>query len=151
VRWLTAAISASDGLFRRLVSHEIPKRTKDLSDEVRSYDSPATRQIYEAYDAIDTKAAAILQHVSIMTAVAGVLFQTTESALFKLIFGFETSLYIILALFCLRLLMVHHLGPHLSDQSDVAAKEALLALTSKFTFLISVILVVVVIAELVSR
>lgn len=109
------------------------------------------RAIYNAYDSIDTKATAILQHVSIMIAVTGILYSWTEVSFFKTLFGLETLSYVLLAILCLRLFMEQSHSDQFSDTENVVAREALLDLVAKLTFLVSLFLIGTVIVELVVR
>ncbi|MFZ3310303.1 MAG: hypothetical protein WA280_13145, partial [Xanthobacteraceae bacterium] len=63
--------------------------------------------------------------------------------------GIETLVYVILALFCLRLFMMQHHSGQFSDTQNVVAREAMLDVVAKFTFLISIFLVGTVLLELV--
>jgi hypothetical protein len=124
----------------RLTSGEKP------GQRVKAFTHDQTpRAVYDAYDSIDSKAAAILQHVSIMIAVSSILFVEASQRFLKNIFVCELLLYICLALSCLRLLMNQDV---FRDQNkNVVAKEDVLDLTAKVTFLLSIVLVITVIAE----
>jgi hypothetical protein len=132
-------------------NEELQKRDKEFRSEVTLYNNLNTKAVYEAYDSIDTKATAVLQHVSIMIAVSGVLYSQAASKIFQMLFIGEMLLYIVLALFCLRLLMPQHVSPSYSETQNVVAKESVLDLTAKLTFLISVALILTVIAEVAAK
>jgi hypothetical protein len=150
VNLLNKTIACFDSAALRLVSkEELEKRDRDLKNE--DPNSALGRAIYEAYDSVDTKATAILQHVSIMIAVTGVLYSWTSIALLRLLFGIETLLYVSLAVFCLRLFMVQNHSESLSDTENAVMREALLDITAKLTFFVSVVLIGTVIIELVLR
>jgi hypothetical protein len=145
---LDEMISRFDSLTLRLVSS---RELREREEEFRTETPVASKAIYEAYDSVDTKTTAVLQHVSIMIAVTGILYSQTGSLLFKWFFGLETLCYVLLALLCLRLLMSQHHSPTFPDTMNVAAKEATLDLTAKLTFLVSVFLIGTVVLELVAR
>ncbi len=86
-----------------------------------------------------------------MIAVSGVLYTQASKPLFQYLFIAEMLLYVILALFCLRLLMAQHVSSAYDDVQNVAAKEAFVDLTAKLTFLISVGLVLTVIFEVAGK
>jgi hypothetical protein len=151
VKFLDEVISQFDRqVLRFLTSDELQQRKQEFEDEVGRYDSNLNKMINDAYDAVDTKATAVLQHVSIMIAVTGVLF-SQAGVRFRWLFGTEMLLYVVLALFCLRLLMAQHHSGQFSDIQNAAAKEAILDLTAKLTFIISVALIITVLAELVVK
>ena len=151
MKFLDLMISKFDALTLRSSSDEdLQKRDKEFRDEIPLYANTVNRSVNEAYDSIDTKATAILQHVSIMIAVSGVLYSQAASFL-RFFFVSEMLLYIILTLSCLRLLMMQHLSPSYSGTQNVVAKEAVLDLTAKLTFLISVALVLTIVAEVVVK
>jgi hypothetical protein len=150
--FLNRMISGFDALILRLTPDgELKNREKESSSEVHSYDSSLSKFIRDAYASVDIKATAVLQHVSIMIAVTGILYSQANGPVFKWLFGAETLLYVVLALFCLRLLMAQHHAPNFGETTNVAAKEATLELTAKFTFLISILLIITVLVELVVR
>jgi hypothetical protein len=152
VKLLDAMISKFDALtLRPSTAKDLRQREKEFRDEASLYGNAVTRAVYEAYDSIDAKATAILQHVSIMIAVSGVLYSQAASSLFRFLFIGEMLIYIVLALFCLRRLMAQHMSPSYSDTLNVVAKEAVLDLTAKLTFLISVALILTVIGEVVAK
>jgi hypothetical protein len=142
-------------IFDRLVAclfskNEVRQRREEFIQDSSSYDSNPNRKVESAYGAIDTKATAILQHVSIMIAVSGLLFSNT-GGFFKWAFGIETVLYVVLTLFCLRLFMPQYHNVNSSSvEEDVVAKEAILDIAAKFTFLISAILIILVLIKLVT-
>ncbi|MGB9114268.1 hypothetical protein [Bradyrhizobium sp.] len=151
MKFLDQMISRFDALTLRTSSDaDLQKRDKEFRDEAPLYANMLNRSVYEAHDSIDTKATAILQHVSIMIAVSGVLYSQAASFL-RFFFVSEMLLYIILALYCLRLLMAQQMSSSYSDTQNVVAKEAVLDLTAKFTFLISVALVLTVVAEVILK
>ena len=130
MKFLDLMISKFDALTLRSSSDEdLQKRDKEFRDEIPLYANTVNRSVNEAYDSIDTKATAILQHVSIMIAVSGVLYSQAASFL-RFFFVSEMLLYIILTLSCLRLLMMQHLSPSYSGTQNVVAKEAVLDLTA---------------------
>jgi hypothetical protein len=150
--FLNKMISTFDTLTLRLISeNELIRREAESTSEIHSYDNAPNKFIRGAYASVDTKATAVLQHVSIMIAVTGILYSQANGPVFKLLFGAETLLYVVLALFCLRLLMAQHHSPRFGESKNVAAKEATLELTAKLTFLISVLLIITVLVELVIR
>jgi hypothetical protein len=152
VKFLDAMISTFDTLTRRSSTEEdFRQREKEFRDETSLYGNAVTRSVNEAYDSIDTKSTAILQHVSIMIAVSGVLYTQATKSLFQYLFIGEMLLYVLLALFCLRLLMTQHISSSYDDVQNVVAKESFLDLTAKLTFLISVALVITVIAEVTAK
>jgi hypothetical protein len=104
-----------------------------------------------AHDAIDAKSAAILTHVSVMIAVSGILGTQSASSVIALLFVVEMLLYVVLALFCLRLLMMQDILPNESNTFNAVAKETVLELTAKLTFLISIGLVLTVVVELIAN
>jgi hypothetical protein len=147
--FLDSMISKFDALVLYFVpDSQLKQREEEFWTEMGSLSSDSKKAIYEAYDSIDTKATAVLQHVSIMIAVTGILYSQASRA-FKWFFGTETLVYVILALFCLRLLMVQHHSSNFGDTKNVVAKEALLDVTAKLTFLISIVLIATVLIELV--
>ena len=149
---LNEMISKFDALTLRLMlDGELKQREAEFGSEVSSYDSSFAKFIRDSYASVDTKATAVLQHVSIMIAVTGILYSQANGPVFKGLFGLETLLYVVLALFCLRLLMVQHHSKVFGETKNVAAKEATLELTAKLTFLISVLLIITVLVELVVR
>jgi hypothetical protein len=151
VKLLDAMISNFDSLtLRSSTEDDLQKRDKEFRDEISVYGNAVIRAVNEAQDSIDAKATARLQHVSIMIAVSGLLYSQAVSFL-RFFFAGEMLLYIILALYCLRLLMAQQLSPAHSDTQNVVAKEAMLDLTAKITFLISVALVLTVVAEVVVK
>ena len=83
-----------------------------------------------------------------MIAVTGALYSWTSVAFLKLLFGVETLLYVLLAVFCLRLFMAQDHSVSLSDTQNVVMREALLDLTAKLTFFVSIILIGTVLIEL---
>lgn len=152
MKFLDDMISKFDALMMRSVSSaELTQRDKEFRVEATQYGNAINRSIYDAYESIDTKATAILQHVSIMIAVTGILYSQTTPSLFKWLFGIETLIYVVLALFCLRLFMMQHHSHQLSDTQNVVAREVFLDVVAKFTFLVSVFLVGTVLLELVTR
>jgi hypothetical protein len=152
VKFLDAMISTFDTLTRRSSTEEdFRQREKEFRDETSLYGNAVTRSVNEAYDSIDTKSTAILQHVSIMIAVSGVLYTQATKSLFQYLFIGEMLLYVLLALFCLRLLMTQHISSSYDDVQNVVAKESFLDHTAKLTFLISVALVITVIAEVTAK
>ena len=151
MKFLDAVIVQFDQLvLQYLASDELQQRKQEFEEEIGRYDTNQNKMVNDAYDAVDTKATAVLQHVSIMIAVTGVLF-SQAGVWFKWLFGTEMLLYVVLALFCLRLLMVQHHSGQFSDIQNAAAKEAILDLTAKLTFVISVVLIITVLAELVVK
>jgi H+/Cl- antiporter ClcA len=145
-------ISTFDALTRRSsTAEDLRQRAKEFRDEAQLRGNAITRSVNEAYDSIDVKSTAILQHVSIMIAVSGVLYTRAARSLFKYLFIGEMLLYVVLALFCLRLLMTQHISSSYDDVQNVAAKESFVDLTAKLTFLISVALVLTVIAEVTAK
>ena len=153
MRFLSEIIRKFDVLILRvfLSGDDLRARDKEFNDEVGHYDNNLNTMIHDAHDSIDTKTTAVLQHVSIMIAVSGVLYSQAASSLFRYIFIAETLLYVVLTLFCLRLLMAQTHSSNFSDTQNATAKEAVLDLTAKFTFLISVALILTVMAELVIK
>ena len=152
MKFLDDIISKFDALvLRSLSATELRERDEEFRKDANNYGDALTRSVYEAYDSIDTKATAILQHVSIMIAVTGILYSQTTGTFFKSLFGIETLLYVILALFCLRLFMMQHHSGQFSDTQNVAAREAILDIVAKFTFLVSIVLVGTILLELVLR
>jgi hypothetical protein len=151
VKFLDSMISTFDALtLRSATDEDLQTREKEFREEILLYSNTVNRSVNEAHDSIDTKATAILQHVSIMIAVSGVLYSQAASFL-RFFFVSEMLLYIILTLYCLRLLMAQYMSPSYSDTQNVVAKEAVLDLTAKLTFLISVALVLTVVAEVVVK
>ncbi|RTM06371.1 MAG: hypothetical protein EKK33_32745 [Bradyrhizobiaceae bacterium] len=147
MKYLDAMISRFDALTLRFSSdQDLKQREEEFRNEIPLYANAANRLVNEAYDSVDTKATAILQHVSIMIAVSGLLYSQAASFL-RFFFVGEMLLYIILALYCLRLLMMQHVSPAYSDVQNAVCKEAVLDLTAKLTFLVSVALVLTVVAE----
>jgi hypothetical protein len=147
VKFLDLMIARFDALTLQSSSDvDLQKRDKEFREEVPLYANMLNRSVNEAHDSIDAKATAILQHVSIMIAVSEVLYSQAASFL-RYFFVSEMLLYIILTLCCLRLLMAQHISSSYSDTMNVVAKEVVLDLTAKFTFLISVALVLSVVAE----
>jgi hypothetical protein len=145
-------ISSFDALARQSSTAEnLRQRAKEFRAEAQIHGNALTRSVNEAYDSIDVKSTAILQHVSIMIAVSGVLYTQAGRSLFQYLFIGEMLLYVVLALFCLRLLMTQYISPSYDDVQNVAAKESFLDLTAKLTFLISVALVLTVIAEVAAK
>ncbi len=152
MKFLAAMISKFDALtLRSSTDEDLRQREKEFMAEALLYNNTVNRSVNEAYDSIDAKATAILQHVSIMIAVSGLLYTQATSSVFRFFFMGEMLLYVVLALFCLRLLMAQHMSPSYSETKNVVAKEAVLDLTAKFTFLISVALVFTVVAEVVAK
>lgn len=150
--FLDGMISKFDALTLRFISDAgVKQRETEVSSEVSSYDSSFSKFIRDAYASVDTKATAVLQHVSIMIAVTGILYSQATGPVFRLLFGAETLLYVVLALFCLRLLMAQSHSKQFGETKNVAAKEAALELTAKLTFLVTILLIVTVIVELVIR
>jgi hypothetical protein len=150
VKFLDKTITWFDGAALCLISKEdMEKRDQDFRNQDSS--SPLGKAVYEAYDSVDTKATAILQHVSIMIAVTGALYSWTSTAFLKLLFGIETLLYVSLAVCCLRLFMAQDHSASLSDTKNVVVRETLLDLTAKLTFFVSIILIGTVLIELVLR
>jgi hypothetical protein len=143
--WMISTFDA--GVLRAFGKEELQKRDKEFRAETLLYSNAQNRSVNEAYDSIDTKATAVLQHVSIMIAVSGVLYSQAVSSVFGVIFVGEMLLYIILALLCLRLLMAQHFSGKFSDTQNVVAKEALFDLTAKLTYLISIVLILTVAVE----
>jgi hypothetical protein len=120
----------------------------DLNHRLGEFNKDKTAsKIYEAYDSIDAKATAILQHVSIMIAVTSLLFSLAAYPILKVTFVCELLFYIVLALTCLRLFMTQHMSPKFHETKNVVAKEAVLDLTGKFTFLVSIGLILTIVAE----
>jgi hypothetical protein len=152
VTFLSEMISKFDALTLRFIpDNRLQRREAEFSKETSIYDNNFSRAIHDAYGSIDTKATAVLQHVSIMIAVTGILYSQASAAIFKWLFGAKTLLYVVLALFCLRLLMAQHHSPIFGEAMNVAAKEATLDLTAKLTFLVSIVLIITVVVELVAR
>jgi hypothetical protein len=152
VKFFNAAFNQFDKLILFFVrDEERKKRAKLLEADAMDYNSVQKKILYDAYDAIDTKAAAVLQHVSIMTAVAGVLFSQTDAGFFRWVLGIETLVYLILALSCLRLLMTDQYYEKELSVESVARQEGILEFTAKITFLVSVVLIVTVFAKLVVK
>jgi hypothetical protein len=153
VNFLSEMIRAVDGLILRifLSDSDLSERNEEFIHETGDYDSNKSTIVRDTYGTIDVKATAVLQHVSIMIAVSGLLYSQAASKFFRFGFSGEMLLYVILALFCLRLLMVQHVSPSYSDAQNVVAKEAVLDLTAKLTFMISVALVLTVVAEVVVK
>ena len=147
MKFLDAMISKFDALtLWSSTDQNLRQREKEFNEEAQLYGNAVTRSVNEAYDSIDAKATAILQHVSIVIAVSGFLY-AQASSFFRFFFIGEMLLYVVLALFCLRLLIAQQMSSSFSDPRNVVAKEAVLDLTAKFTFLISVTLVLTVVAE----
>jgi hypothetical protein len=152
VKFLDAMISKFDALtLRSSTDEDLQQREKEFREEAGLYGNAVNMSVNEAYDSIDAKATAILQHVSIMIAVSGLLYSQAASVFFRFSFIGEMLLYVVLALFCLRLLMAQHMSPSYSDTKNVVAKEAVLDLTAKFTFLISVALILTVVTEVAAK
>ncbi len=137
-------------LLRPFSDDELNQRYAEFTNEISRRDDAHEKMAREEYDSIDTKAAAVLQHVSIMIAVSSLLL-SQASKCFKWIFGIEAILYVILALCCLRALTSQHLSGNFNNFQDVTAKQALLDLTTKLTFLLSVVLIITVVIELIFR
>jgi len=151
VKMLNSMISTFDVLtLRSSTDQDLQAKEKEFAEEISLLGNKVNQSANEANDSIDTKATAILQHVSIMIAVSGLLYSLAASFL-RFLFVSEMLLYIILALCCLRLLMTQYMSPSYSKTRNVVAKEALLDLTAKLTFLISVALVLTVVAEAVVK
>ena len=151
MKFLDKMIAGFDALTLLFIKHEeLKEREAKLPTVIHSYDSSPSKLVRDSYASVDTKATAVLQHVSIMIAVTGILYSQATRSVFKLLFGAETLLYVVLALFCLRLLMAQFQSTT-SETINVSAKEATLELTAKLTFLISVVLIVTVLIELVIR
>jgi hypothetical protein len=152
VKLLDEMVSRFDSIVLRSVSdEELQNRDKEFVRDAGLYSNTMNRSIYEAYDSIDTKATAILQHVSIMIVATGFLYSLTSVTFLKILFGAETLLYVVLALFCLRLFMHQNHSKDLSETMNVVARESILDLTAKLTFLISLFLIGTVALELVIR
>lgn len=142
-------IAALDRFLMRFISsEEIDKRDRELTREVGVYDQNRTKIVYEGHDSVDTKSTAILQHVSIMIAIASLLFSQSAKPL-KWIFGFEAILYVLIALCCLRLFMAQELSGTLNDTQGLVAKEALFDRIAKITFIVTIAMVITFAAELV--
>jgi hypothetical protein len=150
VKLLNDAISKFDALILRSVSDaEIKERDAEFNQEIHLYANARNRSIYDAYDSIDTKATAILQHVSIMIAVTSLLYSQASTPFFHWLFGIETLVYVVLALSCLRLFMMQHHAPQRSATENVVVREALLDVVAKLTFLVTIFLVGTVFLKLV--
>ena len=144
--WL---ISLADNLFRLLIANgRLPERERSLNQQAQIYGNSVTMAVRDSYASVDAKSAAILQHVSIMIAVSGLLYsQASIAPTFAKIFLGEMLVYIFLALFCLRLLMGKNLYQTNSETLNVVAKDALVDVTAQLTFLVTIILVTTVIVE----
>jgi hypothetical protein len=147
---LDKMISGFDFVALRLQSDSaLDNRETEFKRDIAHYNDIGLKSINEAYDSVDTKATAILQHVSIMIAVSGLLYSTAKNVCLQRIFVAEMLLYVGLALCCLRLFMTQHMAPTKAVTFNVVAKEAFLDLTAKATFLVSIALVFTVVAEVV--
>ncbi len=151
MKFLDGMISKPDAaVMRTIPESEIKQRDSEFRNEASLHNNLVNRAIYEAYDSIDTKATAILRPVPIMIAATGILYSSTHGV-FKIRFGFETLFYVLLTMFCLGLFMTRHHATPCSDTENVVMRKAILDLISKLTFLISVILVGTLVAELVTQ
>ena len=149
MKFLDGMISKPDAaVMRTITESEIKQR--EFRNEASLHNNLVNRAILEAYDSIDTKATAILRPVPIMIAATGILYSSTHGV-FKIRFGFETLFYVLVTMFCLRLFMTRHHATPCSDTENVVMRKAILDLVSKLTFLISVILVGTLVAELVTQ
>ena len=138
--WLRKLVEGFDFLAKLLLPKtELKEWRQDLNKDFKEYGSPNTEFVYQAFDSIDTKTTAVLQHVSIMIAVSGVLFTQSTGAI-RIIFGLEMIVYIFLTLFLLRFLMRQHSFSE-DDLWEVARREMLLDLTTQTTFLTSLCLI----------
>ncbi len=145
---LTALISLTDRLLLcAIAAKDLTDREHEINREANAHDTKIAKLIYEALDSIDTKATAVLQHVSIMIAVSGALYAKADSKFFQIIFVSEMLVYVLMALLCLRLLMTQHVSTDFNPSKDTVAKEAIMDLTSKLTFAVTLALAVSVVAE----
>jgi hypothetical protein len=145
---LAALISLFDRLLLcAITAKDLDDREHELKRESNTHDTKIAKLIYDALDSIDTKATAVLQHVSIMIAVSGALYTKADSKAFQIIFISEMLVYVLMALLCLRLLMTQCVSSDFEASKDAVAKEAIMDLTSKLTFVVTLALVVSVIAE----
>jgi len=150
ISFLDKMISGFDRLILSVFSKDsLRKRDEEFKYEDPS--SPLTKAIYEAADSVDTKATAVLQHLSIMIAVTALLLSQVGAGFFMWLFAIEALLYIALALCCLRLFMDQTLSTSFSSTQNVTTKEAILEFTAKATFFVSVILVFSVLIKLVAK
>ncbi len=151
MKLLTKMIHCIDALFLRFFfTKSLQEQSyQEFNREASLYDSNLNTLVRDTHASVDTKATAVLQHVSIMIAVSGLLYTQATNAILKGIFIAEMLLYVILTLFCLRLLMVQSPSPNFSEISDAAAKQLLLDMTAKLTFVISIALSVTVLVEVV--
>ena len=77
MKFLDAMISRFDALtLRSSTKEDLSEREKEFREEATLHGNAVNMTINEAYDSIDAKATAILQHVSIMIAVSGILYSS---------------------------------------------------------------------------
>lgn len=139
---------ADTQILRIFAEDEVAKRVDELSAEIHNYDSSPTKIVRDVYGSIDTKATAVLQHVSVMIAISGVLYSSASALFVRVVFAIEMLLYVALALVCLRLLMSQHFSSTFDERQDAVARQAVFDITAKFTFLVSIALIVMVVVEI---
>ncbi len=136
-------------MFDRAISALIDE--KKLAGARRDFENepetPLNRAVYETLATVDTKATAVLTHVSVMLAAAGVLYSQTTGFL-RYMFGAELVAYVVMTLCCLRLIMIPYLDEE-PTSNEAVRREAILDGTARFTFFISVIFAVTFVAELI--
>jgi len=152
MKLLDVMISKFDDLTLRAIhSSDLQNRENEFNSEAQLLGNATNRLANQTRNSVDTKATAVLQHVSIMIAISGLLYTQSTPTPIKLLFVTEMLLYVALALCCLRLLMTQSMLPSSSDGRNVVAKEAFFDLTAKFTYFISIILVLTIIAEVIFK
>ncbi len=117
-------------------------------------DSNPARVISSSLTTTDARSTAILQHVSIMIAVCGLLYsQSDKGSCFRFVFAVELFCYVLLTLFCLRLLLDRS-GNDRENRPDLQKealwKEKVQYITGQLTFLITVALAITVLFKVIS-
>ena len=151
MKFLDWLISFIDGITLRISAEQLNERSKKTQLLVGGYDSGPARFVRDSFASIDAKATAVLQHVSIMIAVSGILYTQATGKFFGFLFALEMLIYVVLAVFCLRLLMTKYVPGATSEIDDTLAKDAVFDAVAKLTYFLSLVLVVTVVLELVVK
>lgn len=127
-----------------LISRQSIKTMKVEDLRARPADNEPARVLSESLNATDSRATAVLQHLSIMVALCGILYSQPDSgSTIKFVFVTELFMYLLLTLCCLRLLVdrsTYVIFEGRDLEKEALWKEKILYLTVQCTFVTTIAL-----------
>jgi hypothetical protein len=152
--WINGVLSWFDRAISLIVGSSIDTvDLTELKNREGAADSNPARVLSSSLNSTDVRSTAILQHVSIMIAVCGLLYSQSENgSCFRFVFAIELLCYVLLTLFCLRLLLDRS-GNDQQERPDLQKealwKEKVQYRTGQLTFLVTVALAITVIFKVI--